>query len=170
MVGALFLVFMLVFSQSSVSAAAGDKCDYKTSSGEVLKGKVSDKGQCVEDGFSLTAPDTVGGGNKPGDNGVNYCGDVNKNAIVTSIDFGCKHKGNAIMDLAFAIIRFLTLGAGMVMIASAIVAGIMYTASRGDPQATAKAMGRIYSTVGALLFFIFTYAILNWLVPNTLLK
>ncbi len=90
--------------------------------------------------------------------------------VKISIDLGCRHKGNPILDMLFAVIRFLSVGVGLVVIGSIIVAGIQYTTSRGDPQATAKALGRVYSTVGALLLFIFAYAILNWLVPGAILK
>ncbi len=99
------------------------------------------------------------------------CGDPGQEAHIDPvIDLGCKGKGNAILDLTFAIMRFLSLGAGLVMIGSTIVAGIQYTVSRGDPQATAAALKRIVSTVSALFFFVFAYAILNWVVPAGVLK
>ena len=87
-----------------------------------------------------------------------------------SLDIGCKHKGNPILDALFAIIRFLSIGVGLVIVGSMVVAGIQFTSSRGDPQATAKAVGRIQSTLVALLIFIFAYAILNYLVPGAILK
>ena len=92
--------------------------------------------------------------------------DNNGKPVMVTIDIGCKGQGNPIIDAMFAIIRFLTLGAGLVMVGSIVVAGIQYTTSRGDPQATAKAMGRITSTLGALALLIFAYALLNWLVPG----
>lgn len=109
-------------------------------------------------------------GKRPGDPGIAYCGDINKNAVATSINIGCKGKGNAILDMLFAVIRFLTLGVSLVIIASMVVAGLQFTASRGDPQATAASLKRMASNASALLLFIFAYAILNWLVPNTLLQ
>ncbi len=51
------------------------------------------------------------------------------------------------------------------IIGSIVVGGIQYTASRGDPQATATAIGRIRSTMIALLIYIFGYAILNYIIP-----
>lgn len=101
--------------------------------------------------------------------------------IVTSIDFGCdgaactqvnnnssycQGNHNAVVDLLFAIIRFITDGVGLIIIASLIVAGIQYTVSRGNPQEVAKATTRIQSTVTALILFIFAYALLNYVVPN----
>jgi len=102
-------------------------------------------------------------------------------AIPTSINFGCQGAAclnknttnpycsanhNALIDLLFAIIRFITDGIGLVMIVSLIIAGIQYTTSRGDPQELNKATKRIRSTITALIFFLFAYAILNYVVPN----
>lgn len=100
----------------------------------------------------------------------NKCGGVDSQgkdlSVETRINIGCKGQGNPILDATFAILRFMTLGAGLVMVGSIVVAGIQYTTSRGDPQATAKAIGRITSTLGALALLIFAYALLNWLVPG----
>lgn len=72
--------------------------------------------------------------------------------------------------MTFGIIRFLSLGVGIVVIASIVVAGIQYTTSRGDPQATVRAVARIRSAVGALIIFIFAYAILNYVIPYGFFK
>ncbi len=82
------------------------------------------------------------------------------------IDIGCRGEGNPILDMTFAFIRFLSVGVGLVLIGSTIVAGIQYTASRGDVAATVKAVERVRNTVIALLLYIFAYALLNWLVPG----
>ena len=101
-------------------------------------------------------------------------------AVKTSIDFGCngdscvngKTQGycssphNGIIDLVFAIIRFLSDGVGIVVIASIVVGGIQYIASSGDPNNTNKAIGRIRSSIIALIIYIFAYAILNYLIPG----
>jgi hypothetical protein len=101
-------------------------------------------------------------------------------AIKTSINFGCygaacltqssskycSKPHNAVVDLLFAIIRFITDGVGLIIIASLVYAGIQYTLSRGNPQELAKANKRIQSTVMALVLFIFAYALLNYVIPN----
>jgi hypothetical protein len=87
-----------------------------------------------------------------------------------SIELGCTGKGNAIMDLMFAAIRFLSMGVGLVIVGSMIYAGIQYIGSRGDPNALGQAVKRIQANVFALLLFIFAYAILNYLVPGALLQ
>ncbi len=97
------------------------------------------------------------------------CGDgVDK--VKTSINIGCKGKGNPIADMMFAIIRFLSTGVGIVIVGSTILAGIQYSAAGGNPQAVAKARGRITSNVVALLIFIFGYALLNYITPGGFLN
>jgi hypothetical protein len=119
-------------------------------------------------GGGLSSPATTSG------SGPYYCGADNATngtkAVRTSIDIGCKGVGNPIADAAFAVIRFLSNGVGLVVIASIIWGGIQYTTSRGDPQATAKAVGRIRSSLIALLIFIFSYALLNYIVPGVFLQ
>ena len=87
-------------------------------------------------------------------------------AVKTSINFGCTGKGNPITDLIFAVIRFLSAGVGLVIIASVIVGGIQYIVSGGDPSATQKAVNRLVTSLVALLIFIFAYAILNYIIPG----
>ncbi len=96
---------------------------------------------------------------------AHYCGQKDKGGIQTSIDIGCSGTGDPIPDLVFALIRLLSDGVGIVVIASIIVAGIQFTTSRGDPQASAKAIGRVRSSVVALAIYIFAYAILNYVIP-----
>jgi hypothetical protein len=109
------------------------------------------------------------GGNNNGRNGKT-CGGVDYNAYTPSIDIGCRGQGNPIADALFGIIRFLSAGVGLVIVASIIVGGLQYTGSRGDPQATAMAVNRIRSSLYALLLFIFAYAILNYIIPAGFLK
>jgi hypothetical protein len=110
---------------------------------------------------------------------ISQCGSRG-DAITTSIDFGCygatcrthhplpycQHTHNAIIDLLFAIIRFITDGVGLIIIASLIIAGIQYTTSRGEPKQLNQATKRIQSTATALLLFFFVYAIINYVIPN----
>ena len=100
----------------------------------------------------------------------NTCGGGAYASVHTDFNFGCKGKGNAIMDLIFAIVRFLSTGVGLVLVGSMIWGGIQYTGSRGDPQATALAVKRIRANIIALLLFVFAYALLNFIVPGAILK
>lgn len=118
---------------------------------------------------------------------LSQCG-AQSGAVKTSINFGCAGANcppmnangtyphspdaycnayhNALVDLLFAVIRFLTDGIGLIIIASLIIAGIQYTTSQGDPSAIKQATTRIRSSATALALFIFAYAILNYIVPN----
>lgn len=98
------------------------------------------------------------------------CGNAKDGAVKVSVDIGCKGVGNPIMDALFAIIRFLSDGVGLVVIASIVWAGIQYSASKGNPSETAKAIQRIQNTLIALLIYIFGYALLNYIIPAGVLK
>jgi Type IV secretion system pilin len=101
-------------------------------------------------------------------NAQNACGGGDSQ-IVTSIDLGCLGKGNSIVDLTFAIIRFLSYGVGLVVATSLIVAGLQYIGSQGNPENTNNAINRIRRSVIALIIYIFAFAILNYVVPGTVL-
>lgn len=96
------------------------------------------------------------------------------NAVETSINIGCRGETcetsnvsgcSALLDATFAIIRFLSAGVGIVVVASLIWAGVQYITARDDPNAVGKAKSRIISSLLALLIFIFAYAILNFVIP-----
>ncbi len=93
------------------------------------------------------------------------CGDP---GVEISLNVGCKGVGNPIIDATFAFIRFLSVGVGIVAVGSIVLGGIQYTTSAGDPKKTAAAIGRISSTLIALLIYFLIFAILNWLVPTGL--
>lgn len=160
-----------------IVGTTGDSCSDSCPSGMVSS---TVNGQPV-----CNAPVSSGGSSCSGDQNEAYCtgGETTggyqcgsgNNAIRTTVDFGCKGascQGNcsAVLDLTFAIIRFLSYGVGLVVVASIIIAGIQYTTSRGDPQATAEATKRISNTVVALIVYIFAYAILNYVIPAGLFK
>jgi len=104
------------------------------------------------------------------DSNTYCCGDPGSTSIQTSIDLGCKSQGTPIADLSLAIIRFLSAGVGVVIVASTVFAGIMYTTSRDNPESSKKAKQRLVGNVIALLVFIFSYAILNFLIPGGFLQ
>lgn len=106
--------------------------------------------------------------NMPEDAGKYTCGGGSQ-AVQISVDLGCDGKGNALVDASFAIIRFLSVGIGMLVVASLVFAGVQYTSSRGDPAATARAMERVRSTLIALLVYIFAAAILDFVIPKGIL-
>jgi hypothetical protein len=109
------------------------------------------------------------------------CGSGSK-LTYTGVDYGCSGDAcvpggsggsycasdhNPIIDAAFSIIRFLSVGVGVVVILSTVWAGIQYTLAHDDPNQVNEAKDRIRSNVIALIVFIFAYAILNYLIPGT---
>lgn len=153
-----FALQQIFVKQSHATTTPESTCTISTRTGELKTGVVGADGVC---NAGQAEPITDTG---------KVCGDPTKNPVIVGIDFGCKRKGNAILDMTFAILRFLTIGVGIVVIGSIVLAGIQYTVSRGDPNATSQALKRVSSSVGALILFIFIYAILNWIVPNTILQ
>ena len=87
-------------------------------------------------------------------------------AVDISVDIGCTGKGEPVIDMAFALIRFLSYGVGLVIIGSIVYGGLQYIGSRGDPGSTAAAISRIQNSVIALLIFLFAFAIINYVVPK----
>lgn len=57
---------------------------------------------------------------------------------------------------------------GIVIVIMIAVGGIQYSAARDNPQATAAAKGRIVNAITALVIYLFSFAILQWLVPGGL--
>lgn len=106
----------------------------------------------------------------PAVGGTPTCCGKGSNAYQPSISLGCSGQGDPIMDLLFAAIRFLSYGAGLIIVGSLTYAGIQYTGSRGDPNAHALAVKRIQANVVALLMFVFAFAIVNYVVPGQILK
>lgn len=97
------------------------------------------------------------------------CGGGDK-AVAVGIKLGCKGKGSPVTDMAFAIIRFLSTGAGVLIVASLVWAGVQYTMATDDPGKVGEAKQRIINTFGALLIYIFAYAILNYVIPAGFFK
>ena len=64
------------------------------------------------------------------------------------------------------LINVLSATLGVAVTAVIIVAGIQYSASAGNPQATAAAKKRITNAVLALVFFAGMYGFLQWIVPG----
>lgn len=93
------------------------------------------------------------------------------NAVKTRINFGClgnsaKTNISPVEDLMYAVIRFLSYGVGIVLIGSMIWAGIQYSTSEGNPEATQSAKNRIRDAVIGLFVYLFAFALVQYLVPG----
>ena len=67
-------------------------------------------------------------------------------------------------------INLFSLVFGLVAVISLILGGIQYSASEGDPQKTAQAKNRLYSTLIAIFAYLFLYAFLQFLIPGGAFK
>jgi hypothetical protein len=118
-----------------------------------------------------------------GEAGEHTCGTYKNQDrnVKTRFDFGClgtkfaeTGEGKAgispILDLAFAFVRFMSIGVGIVMVASMIMSGIQYSMSEGNAEVTQKAKARIRSASMGFIIYIFAYAILQFLIPGGAFK
>lgn len=102
---------------------------------------------------------------------ADQCG-KGEDAVRVGVDFGCRGEEfprpalNPIIDMAFAVFRFLSVGVGLVIIGSIMFAGIQYSTSRGNPQATQAAIKRITGAISALVLYMFIFALANFLIPG----
>lgn len=143
----------------------------------------SNKSQC-EDGYrsGKSQRDALNSTSIPvaapaGSVGSHQCGNLNDKDenVKTKINFGCLGtKAPAgtgpIEDIFFAIIRFLSNGIGIVMVIALIGAGIQYTTSEGNAEQTIKSKKRIQTIIMALFIYLFTYALLQFLIPGGIFK
>ena len=103
-------------------------------------------------------------------NGKYQCGNTD-DAVNTKFNFGClgtkapKNTG-PIEDLLFALIRFLSVGVGIIIVGAIILAGIQYTSSEGNPETTQEAKNKVRSAVIGLIIYLFTFSIIQFLVPG----
>ena len=75
----------------------------------------------------------------------------------------------AITGYVLILINVLSATLGVAVTAVIIIAGIQYSASAGNPQATAAAKKRITNAALALVFFAAMYGFLQWIVPGGVL-
>lgn len=129
------------------------------------------------------------GKGKLGQSGEYVCGtyDEEERNVKTVFDFGClgtdfaasKKAGlntdkfeelSPIMDMLFAVIRFLSVGIGIVITIALILSGIQYAGSEGNPEASAKAKKHVQDALVGLVIYIFAWSILQYLVPGGVFK
>lgn len=103
------------------------------------------------------------------------CGNLKDSGdnVKTQINLGCqgvkaKPGTGPIEDMAFAFIKFLSIGVGLVLVASVIYAGIQYSSSGGSAEETSKAKNRIQNAIIGLVFYLLIFAFVQYLVPGGL--
>lgn len=112
-----------------------------------------------------------------GKTGQFQCGNLSDDSanFKTKLNFGClgtrgPNGLGPIQDLVFAIIRFASIGVGILVVLSIIAAGIQYSTAEGNAEATQKSKKRIQQTVIGLVIYIFAFSILQFLVPGGLFR
>lgn len=74
-----------------------------------------------------------------------------------------------IVDYIVTFTRALSGIVGIVIVIMITVGGVQFSTSRDNPQALAAARGRIINALLALVFYMFSFALLQWLVPGGIL-
>ncbi len=77
-------------------------------------------------------------------------------------------KHNCIVTDLNDIINFLSAGVGIVVVGTIVVAGIQYTTAGENATKVEEAKKRIISGIVALVAFLLTFAVLQWLIPGGL--
>lgn len=145
-------------------------CDSEADGGN-QNGKIDpDEQACLQEAFDNA--DTIPEGLKCKDSG----GGTVDGMIQISVGIGggskCIPVGdgsietNPIITLLKTALRVMSIGVGLVVVASIVIAGIQYSASQGNPQIAAEAKKRLLNAVIGLVMFIFAFALLNFLVPG----
>lgn len=144
-----------------VLAASQDK-DPNRDAEEGSAADVKDKGNNF---FTPTAASEGGG----------QCGHSDSGGVKTRFNFGCiGNEGPTNMgpleDFAYAVIRFLTAGVGIVIVLFVILAGIQYSASEGNADKTQEAKNKIRDAIIGLFVYLISFALVQFLVPGGVFK
>lgn len=112
-----------------------------------------------------------------GQKGNYQCGNLDDQSrnVKTKFNFGCLGKNGPanlgpIQDLVFALIRFASVGIGIVITVSLILAGLQYSMAEGNPENSQSAKQRAQYAVIGLAIYIFAFSILQYLIPGGLFK
>ncbi len=125
-------------------------------------------GRTVTPGGAPVTPTPSGGGG--GGGGGGGTGTTAAAVAPTSCTDADLTKNCKIVDYLILAINILSAMVGIVVVAMVIVGGIQYTTAADDPQAVAKAKSKIIQALLALVVFIFSYSLLQWLVPGGVFK
>ncbi len=135
-----------------------------------VKGNRNSYNADISSGSAASDKASVFGAGKVKDN---VCGNLDDNTknVYTDFNFGClgpeaPDGTGPIQDLAYALIRFMSAGVGIVVVASIVLAGIQYSTSEGNPEATQSAKNRIRDAMLGLLLYIFAFSLIQYLVPG----
>ncbi len=98
------------------------------------------------------------------------CGNT-EDAVETKFNLGCMGESAPsgtppINDMVYSLIRLMSAGVGIIVVISIIAAGIQYSSSEGNPEATQAAKSRIQNSLIGLLIYIFAFSFVQYIVPG----
>ena len=88
----------------------------------------------------------------------------------TSFPINGKTENVTIRDLAVEVIRFLSIGVGIAVVAGIATGGVVYSTSQGNPAGTQKGITIITNSIVGLLMYLFLFAIMQFLIPGGVLS
>lgn len=121
------------------------------------------KNAYCSDGSYVTTSDDGGSSNS------GSCSDDEVELGVPIDGENCIKKNRAVFAYMAGIIRFLSVGVGLVVTLMIVIAGVEYVIAGGNPQLVQDAKHKLKNAVVSLLVFIFMAALLNYLVPGGIL-
>ncbi len=150
----------------TVTCGDGIKLDYSESDST---GPGGAEGFCTRAGHSGSKPVTVQASDptKPQTTTAPVDQPQYVNNDCNSADLNQNNCG--IIKYLVLFIKFLSAVVGIAVVASIIIGGIMYSASKDDPSATANAKKRIANALLALGVYAFMFALLQYLIPGGVL-
>ncbi len=84
----------------------------------------------------------------------------------TAFSFNNKQGDVGIKDLFVEVLRFLSAGVGIAVVAGIAIGGIKYSTSQGNPAGAQQGITIITNAVIALILYLLMFALLQFLVPG----
>lgn len=124
-------------------------------------------GFVVPTAFARDDP-TTGGPNPTQDTCPDNQGDCAK---TTAFSFaGCGATDVGLKCLFTEIIKFLSIGVGVAVVAGIAVGGIQYASSQGNPSGAQKGITTITNALVGLVLYLLMFAALQFLIPGGILS
>lgn len=122
-------------------------------------------------------PDPGGGSSGGGDFALENPGEDERQLENTPVVLGCSDTtatGGTVIEGTdspilcefIRVVRFLSIGVTIVAAITVAVSGLQYTAAKGDPNKTSQAVQRLAKVGMGIVFYLFGWALLEFLIPG----